>query len=309
MKRWFSIGVIGYMILGITWWGMLLYEKNNALYNQKLNLATPTEALQIKMERKRQNRMIMGEGIVLGLSLLAGIFIINRSANREIKSARQQSNFLLSVSHELKSPIAAIKLALETLTQHKLPTATSTKITSSAVQDVNRLEKLVQNILLSASLEESKLELYKEEIDISQLIISIAKRYNNSNNQVSIVSQGTNTRVTANIDRYNMQQAITNILDNAIKYGLKDMPINIQLSQTEKAIYISISNTGSSIKEDEKKLIFKKFYRGQDQEIRRQEGTGIGLYISNQIVMAHGGKIEIEDTVLNQVTFIIKLPK
>jgi len=310
MMRWFSIGVIAYMILGILWWGMLLFSKNEDLYNLQLEYATSKEAIEdIRKEWSKQKLMIIGEGIVLGLSLLAGIFIINRSAQREIKSAKQQSNFLLSVSHELKSPIAAIKLALETLNRPNLPEDAAKKITSSAVKDANRLEKLVQNILLSASIEEDRLELYKEESDIAQLLVKTSKRYNHtSKHDNKIITKGTDDATLITIDTYNFTQALSNIIDNAIKYAEKSTPITIILSKQQDSVTIDIQNQGTPIDVKEQSKIFDKFYRGQNKVIRKKEGTGIGLYISNEIIRAHDGFITTQNKGDNIVEFTIKLP-
>ncbi|MEL6124508.1 MAG: HAMP domain-containing sensor histidine kinase, partial [Bacteroidota bacterium] len=265
--RWFSIGVIGYMILGIIWWGMLLYNKNNDLYTALQSVASPDQLGDLKSERAKQNLMIIGEGIVLGLSLLAGIFIINRSANREIRNAKLQSNFLLSVSHELKSPIAAIKLALETLRRPKLPVQSASKITTSAVKDANRLEKLVQNILLSATIEESKLELYKEEVNLNTFITTLLDQIPTAARGIQLTQEG-QTNDTSLIDRYYLQQTIMNIVDNAIKYARSNTEIIVSLTSTEHQNHVHITNVGYPIPDKEKKAIFEKFYRGQQKEIR-----------------------------------------
>lgn len=295
MVRWLSIGVISYMILGIIWWGMLLLRKNEDIF--QLQSTDKTEVLsseEIQKERTRQTTMIMGEGFVLVLLLLCGIYLINRSAQREIQAARQQNDFLLSVSHELKSPIAAIKLALQTLNRTNIPKEKETKFLNSALGDSDRLEKMVQNILLTTNIDSQPLELYKAEIDFNVLLKSIVSHYNSITSQTNIQLLTTVKEAIINVDEYNIKQAIGNIIDNAIKYSNIDQPIQVELTKDQNYIHCAIENYGDEISDSQKKKIFDKFYRIDNSSVRKKEGTGIGLYISNEIIKAHGGQISVQ---------------
>ncbi len=309
MVRWLSIGVIGYMILGIVWWGVLLYRKNGEIYDLKMLEVKETSQLHaLEKERSKQTIMIIGEGAVLGISLLLGIYIINRSARKEINNAQQQSDFLLSVSHELKSPIAAIKLALQTIKRPNIPKDKETKFLKSAEGDTNRLEKLVQNILLSANIDNHTLELYKTETDIMSLLKKVIANYEREHFDQSFQLIADTEEIIISVDEQNVQQAISNILDNAIKYSEDDQPVSIKVTDLKKIINIDIQNTGVPIKKEDYKKIFQKFYRVKQQEIREKEGTGIGLYISKEIIEAHTGDIEVKsEKGINH--FIITLPK
>jgi len=272
MMRWLSIAVISYMILGIIWWGVLLFQKNQELYEQKISYASPTEVSVIEAEKSRQNLMIIGEGVVLGCSLLLGIYIINRSAQKEIQSATQQNNFLLSVSHELKSPIAAIKLALQTLKRQGLSQDKKEQFVSSAINDTNRLEKMVQNVLLSANMEASSFELLK------------------------VRFTGLQHEITGMGDPSYLKQAIGNLIDNSIKYGDQTQLPEVGISQQSGHIIISVKNAGVPIKKSDQTKIFEKFYRAKEDSVRSKEGTGLGLYLANEIIRAHNGTIQVTAT-------------
>jgi len=179
MRRWLSIGVITYMIAGISWWGLLLYQKNEALYQLEISNSATVDKSIIEKEYSKQRLMIISEGLILGASLLVGIYIIYRSGKREIQNIQYQNNFVLSVSHELKSPIASIKLAFETLNRKNLPEDKAIQIRNSGIKDSDRLEQLVQNLLLSASIEEERLELYMEEVDLLPFISKIVDAFRN----------------------------------------------------------------------------------------------------------------------------------
>lgn len=297
MVRWLSIGVITYMILGIIWWGMLLFRKNQEVFDTQLKYSQTTEErVYHENRRSRQNTMVLGEGAVLVLSLLVGIYIINRSAKREIKNANQQSNFLLSVSHELKSPIAAIKLALQTLIRPGLPAEKESKFLHSAINDTNRLEKLVQNILLSANIEDKAIELYKSDVDVSTMIRKLSNQFRTEYPNRTIEVQANDSDVIISADEQHLKQAIVNIIDNAIKYSTQEHPIMITLEKEAKQVLLLISNHGTPIDNRDKVKIFEKFYRVKNSDIREKEGTGIGLYISKEIVEAHNGTIDVQSS-------------
>ncbi len=294
--RWLSIGVILYMILGIIWWGFLLHSKNKRLYDLRLAIHTDADRIEeIQKERSRQNMMIIGEGIFLGFSLLLGVYIINRSALREITTTRQQNNFLLSVSHELKSPIAAIKLAFQTLNKRKLTVKDQNDIINSGIQDVNRLNKMVQNILVSAKMDGTQLELYEVSFNFTELIQRLKDAYQSEFPELTFRLHVPEKPIWLKGDQSNIQLAINNVLDNAVKYS-DHAEIEIRVYKEDENAFCRISNYGPAIQKMERELIYTKFYRGKNPMAQSKEGTGLGLYISNQIILAHRGKIELKST-------------
>ena len=295
------------MILGITWWGFLLHSKNQSLYDLQLSLSEDLESIaKIQAEKSRQNLMIIGEGIFLGFSLLIGIYIINRSAQKEIKTTRQQNDFLLSVSHELKSPIAAIKLALQTLNKRKLEPEDHAEIISSGIQDVNRLNKMVQNVLVGAKMDNTDLELYKASFDFNELLFQLINAFRKDFPDWQFNLDVPEDDLHIDADKINLQLVLSNVLDNAVKYS-NDQNIDIKLYKDPQNVNCSISNSGPAIEKDERNSIFEKFYRGKNKLTRSKEGTGLGLYIANQIVLAHGGTLKLNSSGgINE--FIISIP-
>jgi len=309
MVRWFSIGVITYLIIGITWWGLLLFRETTTSYDLKIAAADESQYESINAEYSKDKMKIFGEGLFLGFSILAGVYIIYRSARREIMNIRQQGDFLLSVSHELKSPIAAMKLALQTLVRPNLPPETSQKITHSAIKDADRLEQLVQNILLSASLDEKQLELFLEPTDVTSLLNLIIKEFENKTDSNPIVFRSNCEGLKCKLDITMLKQAIVNILQNAIKYSDAGTEIVVAIQRVNQQLEITIKNQGPQIRQEERAKIFERFYRGNDPDVRKKEGTGIGLYISKEIIQAHQGSIRIESIKEDKATsFIIEIP-
>ncbi|MEM1322580.1 MAG: histidine kinase dimerization/phospho-acceptor domain-containing protein, partial [Bacteroidota bacterium] len=168
--RLLSNVVIGYMMIAFAWWSVLLFTKNRDAFLAKVdNMAIvmaaqkevrdaaefrQTEAYKaLEKKYKRQEWMILGEAVVFVISLVIGVWLINRGYNEEMKAERQRRNFLLSITHELKSPLASIKLILETFKKRELGKVQIDKLSSGALKETDRLHSLVNDLLLAARME------------------------------------------------------------------------------------------------------------------------------------------------------------
>ena len=174
MKRWIPILIMAYILVAISWWGYLLFKKNNDYYVAMRSSTVDIEQLAlIEDEHQRQSNMIIGEGVVLAISVLSGIGLIYRSVAKEIQNINSQNNFLLSISHELKSPIAAIKLAIQTLLRPGLKEGQKKLLMDRAVLDTDRLERMVENVLISANFDNDRFKVYYEDVDLQTMLSRI----------------------------------------------------------------------------------------------------------------------------------------
>jgi len=167
-----------YVLLQFVWWAYMLVDLNSEIYNLKLRLllilemAAPEQQLQKAMlDRKLAHRiwMVLGEGAVFVFILLLGFWAVKKSIAKERSLAELQKNFLLSITHELKSPLAAIKLQLQTLQLRVLPEEKRQQIYHRSLKDTERLQKLVKNLLLVNRLEAGNVPLAKKKMDLSAL--------------------------------------------------------------------------------------------------------------------------------------------
>lgn len=320
----FSYGVIGYMLLAFIWWSVLLHNKNQDAFNAKvelLRLGMIAERIyenentflktssykNLSQSYKRQEFMIIGETIVFAVIMIIGIILINRGYKKEVQLAKQQQNFLLSITHELKSPLASVKLILQTLIKRDLD-AEKTKIwVGKAIKESDRLNDLVNDLLLAARLESSYL-LQKSTIDLVELVNYCAYTILESNENVRIKVETTEDPIEFNADRAAIITAINNLLGNAIKYSEGESDICIELSQEAGFAIIKIKDNGPGIPALEKEQVFKKFYRIGNEEVRKTKGTGLGLYIVKSIVEGHQGKIKISDNIPKGTVFTLEIP-
>jgi K+-sensing histidine kinase KdpD len=279
-----------YLVFQLVWWGWQLYRLQCAyLEHLKAEGAPlPANALRNKIF------MIVGEGGVFLLLLFLGIWWIKKNVWQDLKRAQKEKNFLLAVTHELKTPIAAIRLNSQTLKNRKLSEEQSQDLCADIITESNRLETLVNNILLATQFEQNTVLGNWQKTDLSALIEAQTKRFQqlfpertvNSNIQSNIQLNGEETMLVS---------LLFNLLENANKYSPTSEPISVTLKASEHIILLEILDLGMGIPIEERKSVFEKFHRVGNEETRSQKGTGLGLYIVKEICKAHKAEINISD--------------
>lgn len=282
------------------WWEILLVRQTTQISDeqQKLMEITSTDARSLEqqitdLQGKKQHRiyMIVGEGTVFLLLLLYAFYRIRKASNKEIELVNQQKNFLLSVTHELKTPIAATKLQLQTLLKHKqLSSEQQEQLLLNAVNETNRLNRLIEDVLLANSADK-ELKINRENADLSRLTQDTISNYFSGKNIRTKIESG----ITGFVDKLLFPSLIINLTENALKYSPENAEVEIALNKENGKINLCIRDNGFGIPESEKQKIFEKFYRIGNEETRKAKGTGLGLYIVQKIVAAHHGKIEVTD--------------
>lgn len=308
MTRWLPILVMMYMVAALAWWSVLLLQQNEQLYilkSEKIQTTDGSKILETNYEKQR--KMIMGEGLVFAISMVLGTYFIYKSNIREMNLSRRQSNFLLSVSHELKSPLTSINLGLETLKKRTLSQEKIVEVADMALKESRRLENLISTILTAAKVEHGYVP-KKEGLNLVDLINQLLNQYNSRYpNQPFFTDIKVEEAIILG-SKQDIHSLLTNLLENAIKYG-KNGPINLILSDAHAFWKIELTDEGPGIPPDEREKVFEKFYRMGNEETRSSKGTGLGLYIVKKIVDSHNGKIELTQNRPTGSKFVIHLPK
>jgi signal transduction histidine kinase len=250
--------------------------------------------------------MVIAEGLFFVACLIFGLWVINRSAYREVTLARQRRNFLLSITHELKSPLASLRLVLETLGKRELSREQLEKLCANGLKDAGRLQQLVEDLLLAARLEDNWRPL-PEPVDLPALTHDIATglRIRFPKAQIRLSFPGDFPPVTA--DRSGLTAIIQNLLENAVKYAPEGSATDLSAEKTPGGVRLQVADQGYGIPDAEKKAVFEKFYRIGNEETRQSSGTGLGLYIVHQVVKAHGGHVQITDNQPQGTIFTVEL--
>ena len=279
-----------YLVFQLVWWGWQLYKLQFAyLQHLKSEGATlPENALRNKIF------MIIGEGGVFLLLLFLGIWWIKKNVWQDLTRAQKEKNFLLAVTHELKTPIAAIRLNTQTLKNRKLTEEQSQDLCTDIITESNRLETLVNNILLATQFEQNTVLGNWQKTDLSALVEAQIKRF-----QQLFPERTVNSNIHSNIflqaEENMLVSLLFNLLENANKYSPVSEPISVFLKGSDHIVLLEISDFGIGIPNEERKSIFEKFHRVGNEETRSQKGTGLGLYIVKEICKAHKAEINISD--------------
>jgi two-component system, OmpR family, sensor histidine kinase CiaH len=301
-----------YIVAALVWWfislenqnrQMFIYrlaqiDKNEPDYNQKL--------AKIEDERKRKTTQYIGEGSTFLLLILVVAVFVYRATKRQIILSQQQQNFMMAVTHELKTPIAVARLNLETLQKYKLDEAKQQKLISNTLQETERLNTLTNNILVTAELESGHHAISKQEINLSELIKGSVKDF-----YTRIPDRAIQEDIAENIfvagERLLLQMLLNNLLDNALKYSDKETAVKVELKKIKDRAVLKILDEGEGIADEEKKRVFQKFYRVGSETTRKAKGTGLGLYLCKRIVHDHEGTITVHDNVPKGSIFIVSL--
>lgn len=303
--------VIAYILVAFTWWTRLLFIKNQDAFKSKRDnmdivmfiekkitnkeefYATP-EYIELKEKYNRQEWMIMGEAIFFALSIAIVIWLIFRAYNNVIETTRQSRNFLLSMSHELKSPLSSIKLTLETFEKRDLDREKTKKLAANALLETERLNKLVDNLLLASKMETAYSPVY-EKFDLVALIENIKSRLALKYPKSKIHFNHQEAELDTIADKFGLTLVVVNLIENAQKYSFGPAEIEIELIKKKTGIKLIVGDQGIGIDDNNKKKVFDRFYRIGDEETRKTKGTGLGLYIVRQIVSTSKGEIKVLD--------------
>jgi len=289
----------GYVLLQFVWWAYMLVDLNGEIYSLRLELLSSIEVpapeqqiLKAELDSRLTKRiwMVLGEGAVFMLILVLGFRAVQRSVQRELQLAAQQRNFLLSVTHELKSPLAAIRLQLQTLEGRELPEEKRQQIYARALSDTDRLQGLVENLLLVNRVEAGRFPVHLEETDLPLLVKDVCARNFPEQMETGVLKLSVQSAVVMRCDHDAMRSIIVNLVENAFKYAVGST-VEVALSSDEGHILLSVSDHGPGVPEADRDRIFERFFRLGNEDTRSTKGTGIGLYLVRQLVQMQGGTI------------------
>ncbi len=290
---WF---LLAYILAALIFWFMDLNDQNQELAQLRLHAVSVHDTFfiqkvnRIESAEKRKTAQYMGEGITFLLMILAGAVYVFRIIKRQLVQSEQQRNFMMAISHELKTPIAVTKLNLETMQLRKLEPGQQQKLIRSTIQEANRLNTLCNNMLFMSQLDSGGSPLTDEKIDFSALASDCAEdfilRFPERKIEIDVEND-----IFITGDKLLLQLAINNLLDNAIKYSGKDDVVLVKVIKDNKKIKLRVIDQGIGVAAGEKEKIFEKYFRGAGKNTK---GTGLGLYLTREIAKKHYGSISMK---------------
>ena len=285
-----------YVISAIGFWGYSLQSKSEEIFKlenqnaklQKSNLSD-IEYNQIIFEatdkKSRRRMQYWGEGSTFLIVILISAVFVYRAFYKQIQLTKLQRNFMMSVTHELKTPLAGVILNLQTMLRRKVEPEIQTKLLKSSEREAKRLSNLCNNILVSTQLEDGGRQLYQSDCDIADVAMQTADDFMETIEQRQlIVDSALEETYIIRGDAGLWQLVISNLLQNAHKYSPIEKPITLKLLSQNNKLILQVIDEGNGIPDEEKKLIFNKFYRVGNEKTRQSQGTGVGLYLVKKVI-------------------------
>jgi two-component system phosphate regulon sensor histidine kinase PhoR len=249
-------------------------------------------------------------GLILLTLILVGMYFIFIFLTKQINITRLYDNFIASISHELKSPLASIQLHLETLKLREVPKIKQSEFFDLMAKDTHRLRNLINSILDISQIEQKKMsynyQVYSSKNIFLNLLQKSKEQFKLPDNAIKIIGEPTCDLV---VDIEAMKIVIDNLIDNAVKYSLGPLILTVNMVCSKKKFLLSFTDQGIGIPIKNQNKIFNKFYRLQTPDHPNIKGTGLGLYMVKEIIKSHGGKISVFSKGIHSgSTFKIELP-
>ncbi|RYY41403.1 MAG: HAMP domain-containing histidine kinase [Chitinophagaceae bacterium] len=309
--------LLSYIIVALAWWFLSLERQNREIYDLKVWASAPlvqepeqgsAVSKALKAQYERNTRKYIYEGVTFFILILFGAAYIYRLVRRQFRLQQQQQNFVMAITHELKTPLSVARLNLETVQKRQLPEEKQQRLLSATLQETLRLDTLINNVLLSSQLDAHAYTPTREELDFSGLVrdvVSAFRERNPARDLQASIGEG----IEVDGDPLLLQLLLSNLLENANKYSPREGSIQCVLEDTPKGPLLQVRDEGPGIVDEEKKRVFEKFYRVGSEQTRRSKGTGLGLYICSRIARAHGATLALTDNAPQGATFTARFKK
>jgi len=269
---------------------------------------SPNSLITITESRdKALNRLYILGGVFLILLTISFVWIY-RSLSLALRLNHQQNNFLLAVTHELKTPVAGMKLMWDSL-QRPLKKEQQELLIEQGQKESIRMSELIENILMATRMNTESLKFRKQAVNLCPLLqgyINRVEQFNAKRQSFEIIAP---QEAWVNGDELSLKLVIYNLLENAIKYSPQAALISCTIQSNKGHWELHVKDQGSGIPDAEKKKVFQKFYRLGDESTRNAKGTGLGLYLVNEIIQKHDGKVWVANNIPTGSIFHLIIPK
>lgn len=257
-------------------------------------------------------RWIIIVAAVFMMIIIAAFYVTVRSLLNQKKLSEIKSDFINNMTHEFKTPLATISLAVDAIRNEKVRNnPEKMDYFSGIIKEENiRMNKHVETILQAALMEKQELELRKEETHLHEMLDQVLENYQlqlqNKNGQVNKLYNAKND--LAAVDPVHFGNLLSNLVDNAIKYSKETIELKISTHSTNKQLIIRIEDNGIGMSKETVKRVFEKFYRAHTGNLHNVKGFGLGMSYVKTVIDAHKGKIRVESTVGKGSIFTIEIP-
>lgn len=274
-------------------------------------LARPVPALWEELLEGYTGRIVMvvSEGSFFAVVLLVVLALLWKSFRREVELERQHQGFLSAITHELKSPLAGVRLSLETVLRGRADGESGRRFLANALQDTERLQGLVQKVLEVTRYARGHASLNPQPVELAGVVEdAVASFRPRATTAEARVETELERGLVAEVDAEALAIVVSNLLENAVKYGGRPPIVCVRLAAEGGGAALEVSDNGPGIPEADRPHVFRRFWRGGNELTRTTQGTGLGLHLVHEIVTAHRGSVAVHSSQGGGSTFRISLP-
>jgi len=285
--------------------------------SRELNGPEPFETLSLvipdyKAVVMKQMRWMIFGMIFFTLIIISAFYVTVSTLLRQKKLSEIKNDFINNMTHEFKTPLATISLAVDAMRNEKVvQDREKSAYFSSIIKEENRrMNKQVETILQAALIDRQELQLKKQPLHVNEVIRRVMDNFKLQLDEIhaQVIWQLDEGYDLAEADEVHFTNLISNLIDNAIKYSRERLMIKIQTHRTAKNISIRIEDNGIGMSKETQRRIFEKFYRAHTGNVHNVKGFGLGLSYVKSVVDAHGGRIKVDSTVGKGTAFVLEIP-
>jgi two-component system, OmpR family, phosphate regulon sensor histidine kinase PhoR len=260
----------------------------------------------------QQLRWMIGGAVLFTLVLLTAFYVTIYALLRQKKMSEIKNDFINNMTHEFKTPLATISLAVDALRNEKVQNdKDKMQYFSGVIKEENkRMNKQVETILQAALMDRQEIQLNRRSIHVHEMIHTALDNFSlqleEKKGRVELILNAKNDLISA--DEVHFTSLISNLVDNSVKYSKDNLHVKVCTSSTNKSIAIKIEDNGIGMSKETVKRIFEKFYRAHTGNLHNVKGFGLGLSYVKTMIDAHGGKIRVDSTLGRGTTFTIEMP-
>lgn len=301
-----------YIVAFITWWAILLVKtkRENFSYQKEIielkSAYSNKSIVSLEEDAQKAQTMVIYEGLVFLTILSISFLFVRQLLKKEEKFDFLKRNFILATTHEFKTPVASLKLNLQTLQSKKIPEEAKSILLANSEKEVNRLNHLVNNLLIASKIDSKQYEFSTTRLEYAHWIHKlISSQFHYAEARLTLNLQ---KNILIDADEASLQVILMNLVENALKYSPQESPVEIELIKDEREAVLKIKDLGNGIPDKYKDKIWERFYRVEDERTRSNTGTGLGLFLVKNMVSINKGKILVYDNVPQGCIFEFIMP-
>jgi signal transduction histidine kinase len=284
--------VVATLVLLLSWWIVFFVRQGDVLVERAASAGadlSPAQAAAVRAAAHASLRMFLFEGAFLFLGLLAGVLLVLRAMRREIVLSRQQRDFLSAVTHELRTPLASARAAIQSLALGRVVEEKRARYLANAETDLARLSELVERVLESSRVSTARPQLRLERLDLAELLRERVPALAAESAPGLALELDTPESVLVDADARALETILRNLLANAGKYAAEPGRVRLAAARNGRDAVLTVRDFGAGVRGDPAEL-FLAFHRGAGPLEKSRPGVGLGLYLVAELARAHGGR-------------------